>query len=105
MKVGLSSCAGWPICTGATTQSGLVAPLSCASVLDPDDDDYKSKASEASSSMDASGTVYKTVIGSGEISGGGVTKTGSDNAALPKATGAAGLAGMAALAGAAAVFL
>lgn len=54
----LSTCAGWPICTGPVTTTTTETPISCATIVSESESGYSSKISVASSSMAASGTNY-----------------------------------------------
>lgn len=63
----LSSCAGWPICTGPVTVTTTSQPISCATIIPLSASDYSSLVASASSSLGASGTKYQTTIGGGSV--------------------------------------
>ena len=64
----LSSCAGWPVCTGPVTITTTSKPISCATIIPVTISDYSSIIASASSSLAASGTHYQTTL-SGDVVG------------------------------------
>ncbi|KAF2816587.1 uncharacterized protein BDZ99DRAFT_566399 [Mytilinidion resinicola] len=63
----LSSCPGWPICTGPATTSQTISPLSCATDIPLTADNYDSLMASASSSLKESGTNIRTTLGQNTI--------------------------------------
>ncbi|KAF2099001.1 hypothetical protein NA57DRAFT_56631 [Rhizodiscina lignyota] len=73
----VSSCPGWPQCTGPATTSQEHKPLSCATDIPFTASDYSQQVASASSSLKASGTQIRTTItGAGDASAGS-TATGA----------------------------
>jgi hypothetical protein len=66
-SVVVSSCPGWPICTGLATTSMNISPLSCATCILLTADNYNSLVASASRSLQQSGTNDWTTIGQGTI--------------------------------------
>lgn len=82
----LSTCKGWPICSGSATTTVTPKPLSCATAITwtsgGENSEYYSLVSKASESLDASGTHYQTTIG--------VTGGAAASSAGPSATASTG---------------
>ncbi|KAJ4300852.1 hypothetical protein N0V90_002940 [Kalmusia sp. IMI 367209] len=68
VDINLSTCPGWPLCTGpATASQEPQPPLSCAEVIPVTASDYDEKISKASASLEASGTHYQTTLADGDV--------------------------------------
>ncbi|KAI9747710.1 MAG: hypothetical protein M4579_007406 [Chaenotheca gracillima] len=76
-KPTLSTCPGWPMCTGPATVTPTTAPLSCATVIPMSTSGYESLVSAASESLAKSGTHIQTTINDMPITSGPATATGS----------------------------
>jgi hypothetical protein len=58
----VSSCPGWPLCTGPATTSQSYGPLSCATNIPYTASNYDELISSASKSLEASGTHIQTTL-------------------------------------------
>lgn len=83
----LSTCAGWPICTGPVTTTTTSTPISCATIIPYPTSDYSSLISSADSSMSASGTHFQTTLGDSPITAAPSTETASSGTTTPSSAG------------------
>ena len=93
----VSTCAGWPVCTGPVTTTTTDTPVSCATIITYTDGAvYTSEVEAASSSIAASGTVYQTTLKSPDSAATPTTTTSADvtttDALTSGADGASGTA-------------